>query len=401
LLLLGLAAHRAQIRGEASFLQTQIIFSGQFLEYCRQRSIETLVLPYNRNNLRDGILHLENQPRRFESAKGFCYHVSRISYALYLAIRARRFGADLAIIDSGSAHYFALAFFRMLGIPVVINFHNILWPKGFEPRGRLTRLLRWFDGWFFRLAAAATAGIPPECGIQVRELAGWALPFYEYRSQYRDGEFSHDRHNPDWRPFRVAFVGRAERSKGVLDIADIAHRIRESSAIPIIFEVCGDGSALPELVRAVAERGLEDVVRIHDRLPQSDLLQLYKRAHAVIVPTRGDFCEGLPAVCAEAVLADMPIITSRLTNALPVLGPALVEVEPESVESYAGAIIKLAKDRTAYDRLCNACPKLATQFLDRSQSYPAAIDRLIGHLFPDWKLLSDYEPLFARLTVAG
>ena len=34
---------------------------------------------------------------------------SEKAYALYLAARERQFGADLGVIDSGSAHYFALA----------------------------------------------------------------------------------------------------------------------------------------------------------------------------------------------------------------------------------------------------------------------------------------------------
>ena len=125
---------------------------------------------------------------------------------------------------------------------------------------------------------------------------------------------------------------------------------------------------------------------------------MYARAHAVIVPTRADFCEGLPLSCAEAVLSGLPIVTSRLSNAIPVLGPALIETEPENIESYAKAILRLAEDRVTYDQLSNACLRLAGQFLDRSQSYPAAIDRVIAHLFPNWKTLDSYEPLFARLT---
>jgi hypothetical protein len=81
-----------------------------------------------------------------------------------------------------------------------------------------------------------------------------------------------------------------------------------------------------------------------------------------------------------------------------VLGPAVIEAEPEIIESYVEAILTLAENRATYDRLSNACPELARQFLDRGRSYPAAIDRLIAHLFPNWKPLAHYEPLFARLT---
>jgi glycosyltransferase involved in cell wall biosynthesis len=222
------------------------------------------------------------------------------------------------------------------------------------------------------------------------------LPFFEYRCQFRIDRFQF-RQDRERTPFRVIFVGRAERNKGVLDIVAMAERLREHSGMPIVFEVCGDGNALPELRRIVQEKRLGDIVIVHGRLPQSELFQLYSRAHAVIVPTRSDFCEGLPAVCAEAVLSGLPIITSRLSNAIPVLGPALMEAEPENIESYVGAILRLAEDKATYSRLCNACPGLARQFLDRSQSHPAALDLLIAHHFPGWKRLNNYEPIFERI----
>jgi glycosyltransferase involved in cell wall biosynthesis len=286
----------------------------------------------------------------------------------------------------------------MLGIPVAVNFHNVLWPNGFEPTEGVARLIRSLDAWFFRRIVAATTGVSPECGNQVRQLAKRAIPFFEYRSQYQRADFQFSREKHDRDPFRVAYVGRAERSKGVLDIPAMAERLRELSRFPILFEVCGDGGALAELRRIVAEKALADMVLVHGRLPGPELFQLYARAHAVIVPTRADFCEGLPAVCAEAVLSGVPVITSRLSNAIPVIGPALAEAEPENIESYVGAMLKLVEDHATYDRLRDACPKLALQFLDRSQSYPAAVDRLLAHLFPGWKPLESYEPLFAQLT---
>ena len=393
------AAHRAQISVEPILSETSIIYSRQLLEYCREQGIETLALSHNRrvDSLRDGLLRVENRPRWLEGGGGARYHLSSIAHALYLAGRARRFGADLAIIDSGTAHYFTLACFRLLGIPVAINFHNTLWPSGFEPRRWLARLIRSLDGWFFRRVAVATAGVSPECGRQAQQLAGRALPFFEYRAQFRDEGFQPRRKDGVHNPFHVVFVGRVERNKGVLDIAAMAERLRQRSGPPIMFEVCGDGGALTELRRIVEEKGLGRIVLVHGRLARRELLQVYARAHAVIVPTRSDFCEGMPMVCAEAVLSNLPIVTSRLSNAIPVLGPALVEAEPEDIEGYVGAILKLAEDRVTYDRLSDACPELARQFVDRSQSLPAAVDRLIAHVFPGWKTLDRYEPLFKRV----
>jgi glycosyltransferase involved in cell wall biosynthesis len=390
-------AHRAQMSGKPIISETSIIYSGQLLNYCREQNIETLAISYNSrfDSLRDGIFCIENRPRRWARAGGIKFHLSNISYAGYLAVRAWQFGADLAIIDSGSAHYFALAMFRVLGIPVAVNFHNTLWPNGFKPKQLVPRLLLSLDAWFFRRIAVGSIGVSPECGRQVRQLVGGELPFFEYRAQYHIEGFQFVQRDSERNPFHILFVGRVERNKGVLDIATMAERLRRKSTISVVFDVCGDGSALAELKRAINEKGVDDIVNVHGRLARPELLQMYARAHAVIVPTRSDFCEGLPMTCAEGILSGLPLITSRLSNVIPVLGPALVEAEPENIESYVLAILKLTEDRYLYEHLSAATPELARQFLNRAQSLPAAIDRLIAHVFQSWKPLNDYNLLFA------
>jgi hypothetical protein len=73
---------------------------------------------------------------------GALYHLADLYYALYLALHAWWFETDLAIIDSGTTHYFALTIFRLLGIRVAVNLHNVLWPAGFEPKARIQRIIR-------------------------------------------------------------------------------------------------------------------------------------------------------------------------------------------------------------------------------------------------------------------
>lgn len=58
--------------------------------------------------------------------------------------------------------------------------------------------------------------------------------------------------------------------------------------------------------------------------------------------TRRDFCEGMPLVCAEAMLSGKPVVTSRLSNALPVIGDTILEAQPEDIKSYAHAVRRLA-----------------------------------------------------------
>src|SRR5262245_35523771 len=109
------AAHRSQMRGEGIVSMTGISYSGQVVEYCREQRIELLALTHNGriDSVCDGLIRLENQPLEFRGG-GLRYHLSMIVHAFRLAGRAWRFDADLALIDYGSAHCFALAIFKLL-----------------------------------------------------------------------------------------------------------------------------------------------------------------------------------------------------------------------------------------------------------------------------------------------
>lgn len=394
-------AHRRQMAGEATASETSIIFSGQLFEYCRLRDIAVLATAHNPrpDRVADGPIAIVQGPKPLAGRGGIAYHLGQLLHAWRLAGMARRHRADLALIDSGTTHYFALWAFAWRGIPVAINFHNVPWPQGFQPQGPAARVLRALDGGFFRRHVRAVAGCSPECGAQADALAGRRLPFHLWCAQFRREGFAPAAADaPVGTPFRILFAGRVEENKGVLDIVRIARLLEDRHPGRIAFDLCGEGGALAAVRAAVAAAGLERVVTIHGRLDRAALLPVYRRSDAVIVPTRGDFCEGMPLACAEAVISGKPIVTSRLSNALPLLGPAIAEAEPEDVDSYAAAIERLAFDPPAYARHRAACPALAARFFDPGTSYPAAIDRVIAEIVPGWTLLSSYDEVMRPLT---
>jgi glycogen synthase len=390
-------AHRRRLAGEHVKSETSVPFSDQLVDWCKLRDIEVLAIGHHPRT--DTIsypgVRLEQHAKPFAGTGGVRFHLGGILYAWKLAWRARKFGAEVALIDSGTAHYFALVFFRLFGVAVAVNFHNVLWPQGFKPAGRVARTVNALDGWFFRRHVFATAGCSPECGLQVTELAGCAVPFLEWRGQFRREGFPTG--TADWatRPFRVLYSGRVEANKGALDIPVIAADLERRHPGMVRWDVCGDGSALPALRDQVLCSGLSHVITVHGRLDRSELLPVYGACHALIVPTRGDFCEGLPLVCAEAVICGRPIVTSRLSNALPVLGPAIAEAAPEDAQSFAQAIELLALDSKEYEKRRSACEHLSAQFFDPAQSYPAAIDRLLSAWNPRWQALDSYYDMHA------
>jgi glycogen synthase len=389
-------AHRSQLAGKEINV-TSIAFSEQLFAYCHLRQIQTLAISSNdrADQLSDGCIAMENRAKPLGNHGGIRFHLSLFLYSLYLAIRARRFRADIAVIDSGTTHHFALVLFAVLGIPVVVNLHNVLWPAGFPPQGTVHRTIRFLNGLFFRHAATVAIGVSPECERQILSESRGRMLFSQYRCQFGTRGFRPSRPYKVG-TFRIAFVGRAEANKGILDIARMAVDLRTHASTKVIFDICGDGPALPALKELVRQDGLTDEVIIHGHLKRDALLDVYSHCHAVIVPTRSSFTEGMPQVCAEAVLSGIPVITSQVANAFDVIGDAAIRAETDDIASYVKAIESLIQDPELYRRSRSECPKVAPQFLDRAQSYPAALDRLIERVL-DQPALSDYTAIFSKI----
>lgn len=362
--------------------ETSITFSEQVFDYVVANRFEAMMTSHHprRDALTVGAVRLLNQPKPWPGRGGIAFHLSQVFYGIMLAFRAKRFGADIAIIDGGSTHSFMLVLFKLVGIRVAVNFHNVRWPIGFEPAGFVGRSIRALDSWFFRRMADAALGCSPECGRQARTDGADQLPYFDWRGQYSADDFNPTPCDRADYGFQIIFAGRVEHGKGVFDLADIGVALAACCPRPVTIQVCGDGGALQPLRDQVAARGLDSLIVVRGRLERAELLEAYRQADVVIVPTRGSFCEGMPLVCAEAMLAGRPVVTSRLSNALPVLGSAVAEAEPENIESYVAALARLAQDNVYYEKLRAACKPASAQFLDPSQGYDAAIDRLIRSL---------------------
>jgi glycosyltransferase involved in cell wall biosynthesis len=126
--------------------------------------------------------------------------------------------------------------------------------------------------------------------------------------------------------------------------------------------------------------GLESIVNIRGWTPLPDLMEVYARSHASIVPTRSSFSEGLPMTAAESILAGRPLITNPVAPALELLRPACVEARTDDVDSHVEGVLKLIGDREHYENLRRACPRLAEPFCDGEQGLRAVLKRVIGPL---------------------
>jgi glycosyltransferase involved in cell wall biosynthesis len=101
---------------------------------------------------------------------------------------------------------------------------------------------------------------------------------------------------------RFLFVGRLNKQKGIELLLHTLSRIPDKS---VALDVVGEGDdreALLELSRAL---DLTDRVTWHGALPQPKLVDFYRTATALVVPSVG---EGLGLVAVEAQLCETPVV---------------------------------------------------------------------------------------------
>jgi glycosyltransferase involved in cell wall biosynthesis len=379
------ASYRHWVKGEDVPSETSRTWSGQFFSFCRKINACAYAISSHRRRevIEDGVIIVENRPKPVPDARGAFFHLSSACYGLWVVVRAALYRADLVIVDSGTTHWFVLSLLALFRIPVVALLHNSLWACGFRPRGRAKRVIQFLDGWFWRHRAGATICVSPECERQVRELArSPAGPIFQCRCLFRRGFLDQV---PEARlrigdPLRILYAGRVERNKGVFDLLEMAENLEKIRPGRVVWEVCGSGSASEELSREVERRKLAGLVRILGRLNRYAMRDAYGRAHVVIIPTTSGFCEGMPMVAAEAVLSGRPVVSSRLSNAVDVLGGALIEAAPDDVGSYVDCICRILDDPAFLERHREACTSVQEQFYDEDRGLAAALRAALGSL---------------------
>lgn len=355
--------------------ETSKTFSGQVFDFCKKNNLNTLAISaFNqRKEINFDGFSAFSKPKRILNG-GIGYHISQLLYGLKILATAIRYRPTYLHITNGVTHWFMLAPLKLLGIKIFPHFHNTFWAKGYPPNSKIQRLLLKLDAWFLTYIASGALCCSPEIQRQIEEITkDKGCPTYWFKAQFYKSNFEATLPPPahESKPFVVVFAGRIERNKGVFDILNIAETLKSKS---VTFHICGDGSDLQALRDECASKGLASNVMIHGRLKRPELIAIYEKGHAVIVPTRSTFCEGLPMVAIEAVLLGRPVITSSLSNALDVLGSAIVEALPESLASYNDAIHKLITDIFLYESKQHACLSLRDQFLDGKEGLTSMLE---------------------------
>lgn len=375
-----IASHLFWKEGKHNPTEVSVTFSSQIQQYCREIGAEAWLVSMHPDGrkLEDGPFTLEHRPKPAHG--GAAFHLGELRYARGLLRTARTFGADVALLDSGVTHYFAMRAFRRAGIPVVPILHNTLWPSGFRPARLQDRLIQRLDASFLRRHAAAIVAVSPEAERQVNALTSRHVPIHQTRAQFLPEYFAEIPPAPPHgsKPFQVMFVGRVDESKGVLDIPDMAASIERRQPGLVRWVICGRGPALEDVRAKVAALGVGHVVDVRGWVSLEELHQIYAGSHAAIVPTRSQFAEGLAMTAVEAILAGRPLVTNPIVPALELVAPAALAARSNDAESHAEQVFKLATDAALYDRLRAATAGLGAEFYDRSMGLTAVLHRIFG-----------------------
>jgi glycosyltransferase involved in cell wall biosynthesis len=99
----------------------------------------------------------------------------------------------------------------------------------------------------------------------------------------------------------LLFVGRLTRQKGV----DLLLRALAKLPRAMTLDVVGDGDERESLERLAGELAVRDRVRFHGTRGQRELVDFYRAAAALVVPSSD---EGLGLVAVEAMLCETPVV---------------------------------------------------------------------------------------------
>lgn len=150
---------------------------------------------------------------------------------------------------------------------------------------------------------------------------------------------------------RVLSVGRLEREKNPLLLADVLARLRAADPRWRLV-VCGEGPLDGALRARLSELGLSSAADLRGYLPLDDgLRDAYREAHALL---HVSWTEGLPQVLFEAFAASLPVVATAVGSVREAAGDAVLLVAPGDPDAPAAHLASLARDEALRERLVRA-----------------------------------------------
>jgi glycosyltransferase involved in cell wall biosynthesis len=146
-------------------------------------------------------------------------------------------------------------------------------------------------------------------------------------------------------------VGRIEREKNPLLLADVLARARERDPRWRLV-VCGEGPMEGELRDRLEELGVAAHADLRGYVPiDGELPRLYRSSHALL---HVSWTEGVPQVLFEAFAAGLPVVATAVGGVADAAGDAALLVPPGEADPPADALARVGADPELRRRLVEA-----------------------------------------------
>jgi len=165
-------------------------------------------------------------------------------------------------------------------------------------------------------------------------------------------------------PSLVLYVGRLAWSKGLEDLVKTAHLILQERR-DVSFAVAGDGPAKLYLKGLIGDMGLVESFSMLGNLAQPELIELYRRATILVLPTRS---EGMPTSLLEAMACGLPAVASNVGGIPEILQNNLngVIVPPGDPKAIADSVMGLLQDEATRVKMGTAARRTVKERYDWS-----------------------------------
>lgn len=151
---------------------------------------------------------------------------------------------------------------------------------------------------------------------------------------------AHDGELPTDGPLRLGFIGRLERSKGVLEVPPLLARLAEEGLL-VRAELAGpfSGEQRAELDEAAGRGGVSDRIDVLGELPSAALARRMREWSLLMLPS---YTEGHPIVALEACASRVPVAAVEGVLPSELERRPAVSVAPR--ERYAELVLALLRD---------------------------------------------------------
>lgn len=207
------------------------------------------------------------------------------------------------------------------------------------------------------------------------------------------------------RTMRLLYVGRLDRSKGVLDLPAIDRRL-QAAKIPVEWTIHGPGPAEQELKAAWGEPAH---VKWSGRATMAAVKELYYENDVLVMPSRA---EGLPVALLEGMAHGCVPVVSDLPSGIPEVvenGASGFRIAVGDIAGFADAIASLASNNEMLKSMADEAAARVKSKFDigvRALEYQRAIAALT-EITPRWSRAHVFlgsrldQPWIPNLFVTG